>query len=143
LSGPWRLGNGPGRRDSGLCGGGDGDVDSEDLELAEVGANLAVAVSLAFVPVGAEVGEPASGLASRCQMMIRMERATAHLALLPPRRLLRRRSRSPRKVLVRAAPLAAWGAVALEVGVAPAATIQSCSSQPHMSRAIRSEPSAG
>jgi len=65
LSGPWRLGNGPGRRDSGLCGGGDGDVDSEDLKPAEVGANLAVAVSLAFVPVGAEVGEPASGLVAR------------------------------------------------------------------------------
>jgi hypothetical protein len=41
-------------------------------------------------------------------MMIRMERATAHLALFAPRRLLRRRSRSPGKVPVRAAPLAAW-----------------------------------
>ena len=35
-------------------------------------------------------------------MMVRMERPTAHLALFPPRRLLRRRSRfAPRKVSVR------------------------------------------
>ena len=50
----------------------------------------------------------ASGLARRCQTMTRMERATAHLALFPSRRLDRRRSLSPRKVLVPAAPLAAW-----------------------------------
>ena len=47
--------------DSGLCGGGDGDVESEGVELAEVGADLAVAVGFAFVPVGAEVGEPGFG----------------------------------------------------------------------------------
>src|SRR5580704_6050741 len=62
FSGPWRLGNGPGRRDSGLCGGGDGDVESEGVELAEVGADLAVAVGFAVVPVGAEVGEPGFGV---------------------------------------------------------------------------------
>jgi len=37
-----------------------------------------------------------------------MDRATAHLALFPPMRFERRRSRSPRKVSVAAAPLAAW-----------------------------------
>jgi hypothetical protein len=37
-------------------GGGDGDVEAERLELAEVGADLAVAAGFACVPVGAEVG---------------------------------------------------------------------------------------
>jgi len=37
-----------------------------------------------------------------------MDRATAHLALFPPSRLLRRVSFSPRNVLVPAAPVAAW-----------------------------------
>ena len=50
----------------------------------------------------------AAGSASRCQMMIRMDRATAHLARLPPMRLARRVCRSPRKVAVPAAPVAAW-----------------------------------
>ena len=62
FSGPWRLGE---RAWSAgvwvLCGGGDGDVESEGVELAEVGADLAVAVGFAFVPVGAEVGEPGFG----------------------------------------------------------------------------------
>jgi hypothetical protein len=39
-------------------GGGDGDVEAEGAELAEVCLDLAVAVGRAFVPVGAEVGEP-------------------------------------------------------------------------------------
>ena len=51
-------------------------------------------------------------------MMTRMERPTAHRALVPPSRRDRRRSRSPRKVSVLAAPVAAWVAVALEVDVA-------------------------
>jgi hypothetical protein len=50
----------------------------------------------------------ASGLARRCQAITRMERATAHFALFGPRRRDRRRIRSPRKVSVRAAPVAAW-----------------------------------
>src|SRR6266478_2185156 len=44
------------------CGGGDGHFEAEGLELAEVGADLAVAVALALVPVGAEVGEPGRGV---------------------------------------------------------------------------------
>ena len=51
-------------------------------------------------------------------MTTRMERPTAHLALVPGRRRDRRRSLSPRKVSVVAAPVAAWGAVAAQVGVA-------------------------
>src|SRR5580693_6352638 len=41
-------------------------------------------------------------------MMTRMERATATWALVLPRRRAMRWYRSPRKVWVRAAPLAAW-----------------------------------
>src|SRR5690349_5673286 len=47
----------------GLDGGfGDLDVEAEGLELAEVGADLAVAVGLAVVPAGAEVAEPGAGV---------------------------------------------------------------------------------
>jgi hypothetical protein len=45
-----------------LGGGGDGDVEAEGLELAEVGADLAVAAGLRVVPGGAEVGEPGFGV---------------------------------------------------------------------------------
>ena len=45
VSGVWGLGG----------GGGDSDVEAEGLELAEVGADLAVAVGLALLPSGAEV----------------------------------------------------------------------------------------
>ena len=45
-----------------LGGRGDGDVEAEGLELAEVGADLAVAVGLAIVPAGAEVAEPGAGV---------------------------------------------------------------------------------
>ena len=45
-----------------LGGGGDGDVEAEGLELAQVGADRAVAVGLALVPVGAEVGEAGFGV---------------------------------------------------------------------------------
>ena len=46
----------------GLDGGlADLDVEAEGLELAEVGADLAVAVARAGVPVGSEVGEPGFG----------------------------------------------------------------------------------
>jgi len=45
----------------GLGRGGDGDLESEGVELAEVGADLTVAVGFAVVPVGAEVGEPGFG----------------------------------------------------------------------------------
>ncbi len=46
----------------GLGGGGDGDVEAEGPELAEVGADLAVAVGPGVVPAGAEVGEPGRGV---------------------------------------------------------------------------------
>ena len=52
------MGCGPGQRVLVLGGGGDGDIEAEGLELAEVGTDLAVAVSLAPVPAGAEVAEP-------------------------------------------------------------------------------------
>ena len=59
FNGPRRMGNGPGQRGLGLGDGwSDGDVEAEGPELAEVGADLAVAVGFAFVPVGSEVGEP-------------------------------------------------------------------------------------
>ena len=45
-----------------LGGGGDGDLEAEGLELAEVGADLAVAVGPGVVPAGAEVGEPGRGV---------------------------------------------------------------------------------
>jgi hypothetical protein len=45
-----------------LSGWGDGDVEAHGLELADVGADLAVAVGFAFVPVGAEVGESGFGV---------------------------------------------------------------------------------
>ena len=89
-------------------GGGDGDLDAEGAELAEVGLDLAVAVALAGVPVGAEVGEPGGGVGQEVQMMTRMDLPTAHWARTPPRRLARRRYLSPRNVAVRAAPMAAW-----------------------------------
>src|SRR3954447_8166172 len=68
-----------------------------------------------------------SGLASRCQTMTRMERATAHLALLPSRRLDRRGGRgAPGGAAERFAEegvgaggaVGGLGAVAAQVGVA-------------------------
>jgi hypothetical protein len=41
---------------------GEFDVKAEGLELADVGLDLAVAAGLAFVPAGAEVGEPGGGV---------------------------------------------------------------------------------
>jgi hypothetical protein len=57
------VGCGPGQRGLGLgdCLG-EGDVETEGLEVAEVGADLAVAVGLALVPPGAEVAEPGAGV---------------------------------------------------------------------------------
>jgi hypothetical protein len=54
VSGVWVLG-----------GRGDGDVEAEGLEAAEVGAGLAVAVGFALVPVGAEVGVSGPGVAEQ------------------------------------------------------------------------------
>jgi len=50
--------------------------------------------------------------------MTRTERPTAHLALFPPSRRDRRRSHSPRKVLVFRGAVGGLGAVPLEVVVA-------------------------
>jgi hypothetical protein len=58
----------------GLGGGGEGDVEAEGLELAQVGADLAVAVALAVVPVGAD----AAGLDAA-------EPALADIVTGPPR----------------------------------------------------------
>ena len=46
---------------------GDGDVDAKGLDLAEVSADLAVAVGCALVPVGAEVGESGFGAGEQVQ----------------------------------------------------------------------------
>ena len=67
---------------------------------------------------GPRSGNLAAGSDSRCQMMTRMDLATAHWALMPPMRLDRRRNRSPRKVLGAGGAEGGLGAVALEVGVA-------------------------
>jgi hypothetical protein len=50
-----------------LGGEGDGDVESEGLELAEVGGDLPVAVGRVLAPVGPRSVNLAAGSASRCQ----------------------------------------------------------------------------
>jgi hypothetical protein len=64
-----------------LSGWGDGDVEAHGPELVDVGADLAVALALRSCQVGPRSPNLASGLLRRCQMMTRMERPTAHLAL--------------------------------------------------------------
>jgi hypothetical protein len=60
FNGPWRGGPRTWLAGySGLGGWGGGDVESEGPELAEVGADLEVAVGFAFVPVGAMSGQGA------------------------------------------------------------------------------------
>jgi hypothetical protein len=78
-----------GRRRSGSRGQGDGVA--EGLELADVGAGLAVGVDAAGVVVGAQVVEAGGGSASRCQTITRMDRAMATRALSLPMRRTRRR----------------------------------------------------
>jgi hypothetical protein len=71
------VGRGPGERGVWVLGGGcDGDVEAEGLELAEVGADLAVVVALAGVPVGAEVAEPGRGVSEEVPRETRTARAT-------------------------------------------------------------------
>ena len=86
----------------------DGHVDAQGLQLAEVAADPAVASCLLVVPAGAEVGEPGRGVGQEVEMMTRMDLPTAHMALVPSRRRVNRRSRSPREVSVFPVPLAAW-----------------------------------
>jgi len=59
FNGPWRPGNGLGQGWGLVLGGclAEFDGEAEGLELADVGADLAVAVGLAVVPAGSEVGE--------------------------------------------------------------------------------------
>src|SRR5450756_1133160 len=63
FNGPWRLGERVWSAVVLALGGcrGDGDVEAEGPELAEAGADLAVAVGVSVVPAGAEVGEPGPG----------------------------------------------------------------------------------
>lgn len=65
-------------------GGVDGHVNVEGRELAEVTADLAVAPGPLVVPVGPRSVNLAAGSARRCQMMIRMDLPTAHMALALP-----------------------------------------------------------
>jgi hypothetical protein len=61
-------------------------VAEQGFDLPDVVLDPLVLVGAGLVVAVAEVGERASGLASRCQMMTRMERATATWALALPRR---------------------------------------------------------
>ena len=64
FNGPWRLGERAWSRVGLVLGGclAEFDVEAEGLELADVGAYLAVAVGPAVVPAGSEVGEPGAGI---------------------------------------------------------------------------------
>jgi hypothetical protein len=66
--------SGPGRRVGVLGGWGDGDVQSEGLELEEVGVNLAVAVGLAGVPACTEVAARAASISSSTAAACRSRR---------------------------------------------------------------------
>jgi hypothetical protein len=57
---------------------GEGDVETGGLEVAEAGADLAVAVGLALVPPGARSRNLAPGSDSRCQTMTRTDLPAAH-----------------------------------------------------------------
>ena len=74
-----------------LGGGFEGDPVAHGGELGDVVAQPALGGDSVGVVVGAEVAKRAAGLESRCQMMTRMERATATRALSLPRRLTSRR----------------------------------------------------
>jgi hypothetical protein len=69
----------------------EGDLVAEGLQLAEVVALGALGVDAGVVEAGAEVAEAGVGSASRCQTMTRMDRPTATMALLVPRRRAMRR----------------------------------------------------
>jgi hypothetical protein len=68
----------------------EGDLVAERFELTNVVALLAVGVDAGVVEARAKVVEAAVGSASRCQTMTRMERPTATMARLVPRRAMRR-----------------------------------------------------
>src|SRR5579872_3632594 len=101
-----------------LGGGGDGDVEAEGVELAEVGADLAVAVGFAFVPVGAEVGEP--GFRVGKQVPDDGQDGAADGAFGPVPAQAPRQAAEPfaEEGLGAGGAVGGLGAVALEVGVA-------------------------
>ena len=74
---PVALENGRDQRGFGVLGGGDGVVEAEGRELAQVGSDLAVAVGFALVPVGAEVGDPGVGVGEQVPVALcqRLRRA--------------------------------------------------------------------
>ena len=76
----------PGQQRYGLSGLGEGDGEAEHLDLPDVVAELAVGNGAGLVVAGPRSVNRAAGSASRCQMMTRMERATATWALAQPRR---------------------------------------------------------
>ena len=76
---------------AGSGGGFEGDLVAQGLELADVVALGAVGVDAGVVEAGAQVVEATVGSASRCQTITRMERPTATMARLAPRRRAMRR----------------------------------------------------
>jgi hypothetical protein len=76
---------------SALGGGLEGDLVAERFELADVVALGALSVDAGVIEAGAQVAEAGGGSASRCQTMTRMERPTATMARLVPRRRAMRR----------------------------------------------------
>jgi hypothetical protein len=75
----------------GSGGGFEGDLVAERLQLAEVVALATLGVAGGVVEPRAEVAEAGGGWASRCQTITRMERPTATMARLVPRRRAMRR----------------------------------------------------
>jgi hypothetical protein len=69
----------------------EGDLVAERFELADVVALAAISVATGVVEARAKVVEAAVGSASRCQTITRMERPTATMAFLVPRRRAMRR----------------------------------------------------
>jgi len=90
----------------GSGGGLQGDLVAECLKVADVVADGPLRAAADVVEVGAEVDEVGLGV-GRCQTMTRMERPTATMAFCLPRRRAMRRYRSPRKVSVLPAEIAA------------------------------------
>jgi hypothetical protein len=78
----------------------EGDLVAEDLQLADVVAPGALRTKAGVVAADAQSWNRTVGSASRCQTITRMDRPTATIARLLPRRRAIRRSRAPRKVSV-------------------------------------------
>ena len=92
-----------------LRGLGDGDgVAEERFDLPDMVFDLLVFVGAGLVVAGAEVGEPGRGVGEQVPDDDQDGAGDGDWALVLPRRRAIRWYRSPRKVAVRAAPLAAW-----------------------------------